>query len=137
MKSIELNFKGTYFWLLQVTVLEANSRIGGRAIDDDTSTFSTQSHIVIGCYNNPVVVMSKQVRYLFDYFMNCLKLLGQPPRKLSCWLRVWEVLGPIHSPYNKDVIKMVPVVPLLSTEHLKGNACSFSRMKIGQKKRNE
>ena len=70
MNSIELNFKGTYFWLLQVTVLEANSRIGGRAVDDDTSTFSTQSHIVIGCYNNPVVVMSKQVRYLFDYFMN-------------------------------------------------------------------
>ena len=49
------------------------------------------------------------------------------------WLRVREVPGSIHSQgprHTKDVIKMVPVVPLFSTEHLKGNTGSFSRIKI-------
>ena len=42
---------------------------------------------------------------------------------VECWLRVWEVPGsiPIQRPrHTKDVIKMVPVVPLISTEHSKG-----------------
>ena len=37
-----------------------------------------------------------------------------------CWLRVWEVPGSIPSQgprHTKDVIKMVPVVPLLGTQH--------------------
>jgi len=34
----------------------------------------------------------------------------------------------------KDVIKMVPVVPSFSTQHLKGNTGSFLRIKIGQRK---
>ena len=39
---------------------------------------------------------------------------------IECWLRVREVPGsiPSHGPrHTKDVIKMVPVVPLFSTEH--------------------
>ena len=39
---------------------------------------------------------------------------------VECWHRVREVPGSIHSQgprHTKDVIKMVPVVPLLSTEH--------------------
>ena len=39
---------------------------------------------------------------------------------VSCWLRVREVPGSIPSQgprHTKDVIKMVPVVPLFSTEH--------------------
>ena len=39
--------------------------------------------------------------------------------------------GPRHT---KDVITMVPVLLLFSTEHWKGNTGSFSRIKIGQKK---
>ena len=33
---------------------------------------------------------------------------------VECWLRVWEVPGSIPS---QDVIKIVPVVPLFSTQH--------------------
>ena len=39
---------------------------------------------------------------------------------VECWLRVREVPGSIPSQgpcHAKDVIKMVPVVPLFSTEH--------------------
>ena len=39
---------------------------------------------------------------------------------VECWLRVREVLGSIPSQgprHTKDVIKMVPVVPLFSTQH--------------------
>ena len=39
---------------------------------------------------------------------------------VECWLRVREVPGSIPSQeqrHTKDVIKMVPVVPLFSTEH--------------------
>ena len=35
--------------------------------------------------------------------------------------------------HTKDVIKMVPVVPLFSTQQLKGKTGSFSRIKIEQK----
>ena len=39
---------------------------------------------------------------------------------VECWLRVWEVPGsnPSQGPrQTNDVIKMVPVVPLFSTQH--------------------
>ena len=39
---------------------------------------------------------------------------------VECWLRVREVPGSIPSQgprHTKDVIKMVPVVPLFSTQH--------------------
>ena len=55
---------------------------------------------------------------------------------VESWHRVLEVPGSIPSQglrHTKDVIKMVPVVPLFSTQHIKGNTGSFSRIKIGQK----
>ena len=51
---------------------------------------------------------------------------------VECWLRVLEV--PSQGPCNtEDLIKIVSVVPLLSTQNLQGNTGSFSRIKIGQK----
>ena len=47
---------------------------------------------------------------------------------VECWLRVREVPGSIPSQgprHTKDVIKMVPVVPLFSTEHSKGKNWLF------------
>ena len=49
---------------------------------------------------------------------------------VKCWLRVREVPGSILSQgprHTKDVIKMVPVVPLFSTEHSKGKLLSLSQ----------
>ena len=55
---------------------------------------------------------------------------------VECWLRVWEVPGSILSQgprHTKDVIEMVPVVPLFSTEHSKGKILALSqRIKIGK-----
>ena len=48
------------------------------------------------------------------------------------WLRVREVPGSIPSQgprHTKYVIKMVPVVPLFSTEHLKGKILAHSQGK--------
>ena len=45
-------------------------------------------------------------------------------------IRVREVLGSIPSQgprHTKDVIKMVPVVPLFSTEHSKGKILALSQ----------
>ena len=47
---------------------------------------------------------------------------------VECWLRVREVPGSIPSQgpsYTKDVIKMVPIVPLFGTEHSKGKYWLF------------
>ena len=47
---------------------------------------------------------------------------------VECWLRVLAVPGSILSQglrHTKDVIKIVPVVPLFSTEHLKGKYWLF------------
>ena len=49
---------------------------------------------------------------------------------VECWLRVREVPGSIPSQgprHTKDVIKMVPVVPLFSTEHWKGKILALSQ----------
>ena len=56
---------------------------------------------------------------------------------VECWLRVREVPGSIPSQgprHTKDVTKMVPVVPLFSTEH--NNTGSFS-IKNKQTKTNQ
>ena len=48
---------------------------------------------------------------------------------VECWLRVREVPGSIPSQgprHTKDVKKMVPVVPLFSTEHSKGKILALS-----------
>ena len=47
---------------------------------------------------------------------------------VECWLRVREVPGSIPSQgprHTKDVLKMVPVVPLFSTQHWKGKYWLF------------
>ena len=49
---------------------------------------------------------------------------------VECWHRVLEVPGSIPSQgprHNKDVIKMVPAVPLFSTEHSKGKILALSQ----------
>ena len=49
---------------------------------------------------------------------------------VECWLRVRDVPGSIHSQgprHTKDVIKMVPVVPLFSTEHSKDKILALSQ----------
>ena len=45
---------------------------------------------------------------------------------VECWLQMQEVPGSIpRLRHTKDVIKMVPVVPLFSTEHSKGKYLLF------------
>ena len=56
-----------------------------------------------------------QLSQFHKYFYRLLDSLV-----VDCWLRVREVPGSIPSQglrHTKDVIKMVPVVPLFSTEH--------------------
>ena len=51
---------------------------------------------------------------------------------VECWLRVREVPGSIPSPgprHTKDVIKMVPLVPLFGTQHKKGKYWLFLKNK--------
>ena len=51
-------------------------------------------------------------------YSNCYPVLDS--LVVECWFRVREVPGSIPSqgpPHTKDVIKMVPVVPLFSTQH--------------------
>lgn len=45
---------------IQVTILEASDTIGGRALNCGSSSFPVQSHIIVGSYNNPTIVMCKQ-----------------------------------------------------------------------------
>ena len=49
---------------------------------------------------------------------------------VESWLRVRDVLGSIHSQgprHTKDVIKMVPVVPLFSTQTFKSEILALSQ----------
>ena len=49
---------------------------------------------------------------------------------VQCWLRVWQVPGSISSQgprHTKDVIKMVPVFPMFSTEHSEGKILALSQ----------
>ena len=49
---------------------------------------------------------------------------------VECWLRVREVPGSTLSQgprHTKDVIKMVPVVPLFSTQHCKREILALSQ----------
>ena len=49
---------------------------------------------------------------------------------VECWLLVWQVPGSIPSQgprHTKDVVKMVPVVPLFSTKHSKGRMLALSQ----------
>mgnify|MGYP000305435489 FL=1 len=54
----------------------------------------------------------------FDFTVLAYRLLDS--QVVECWLRVREVPGSIPNQgprHTKDIIKMVPVVPLFSTEH--------------------
>ena len=55
---------------------------------------------------------------------------------VECWHRVREVPGSIPSQgqrHTKDVLKMVPVVPLfIALNNEKGNTGSISRIKMGK-----
>ena len=61
-----------------------------------------------------------------SFLIYCMALVISKHRLLyslvvECWLQVREVLGSIPSQgpgHTKDVIKMVPAVPLFGTEHL-------------------
>ena len=74
---------------------------------------------VFTCFND----LGKMIHKIQDYVHRLLDSLV-----VECWLRVPEVPGSIPSQgprHTKDVIKMVPVVPWLSTQHLKGKYCLF------------
>ena len=65
---------------------------------------------------------------------NYMKLLHQnrllDSLVVECWHRVQEVPGSIPSQglhHTKDVIKMVPVLLLFSTEHSKGKILALSQ----------
>ena len=63
---------------------------------------------------------------LTPYFQNSLL----DSLVVECWHRVREVPGSIHCQgprHTKDVIKMVPVVPLFSTQHSKGKILALSQ----------
>ena len=60
-------------------------------------------------------VLSKEILSIIDMNNRLLDSLV-----VECWLRVQEVPGTIPSQgprHTKDVIKMVPIVLLFSTEH--------------------
>ena len=60
-------------------------------------------------------VLSKEILSIIDMNNRLLDVLV-----VECWLRVQEVPGSIPSQgprHTKDVIKMVPIVLLFSTEH--------------------
>ena len=73
------------------------------------------------------------VYVIFTFPNSCLYLINFNKRLLDslvveCWQRVPEVPGSIFSQgprHTKDIIKMVPVVPLFSTQHWKGKFWLF------------
>ena len=74
---------------------------------------------VIGNMHNPQSIPIYRVSIIIRVFtITRYRLLDS--LVVECWLRVREVPGSIPSQgpsHTKDVIKMVPVVPLFSTEH--------------------
>ena len=60
------------------------------------------------------------VQMLFFKYIGSSFCVFLPFLKVECWHRVRELQGSIPSQgpsHTKDVIRMVPVVPLFSTEH--------------------
>ena len=86
------------------------------------------AHILVYSHFN---MINTSIHYLWSiYTLPADRLLDS--LVVECWRRVWEVPGSIPSQgprHTKDVIKMVPVVPLFSTQHRKGNTGSFSRIR--------
>ena len=80
----------------------------------------------------PILILEKELVFPFLMFSakqgnyghtQLISMYAGLPNKTGsseCWLRVREVPGSIPSqgpPHTKEVIKMVPVVPLFSTRH--------------------
>ena len=75
-----------------------------------------------------MVLLERQEKQNLEESRTLLSLLDS--LVIECWLRVREVPGSIPSQglrHTKDVIKMVPVVPLFSTEHSKGKILALSQ----------
>ena len=73
--------------------------------------------------NGAIIVLASTIFYLGSMSYSLLDSLV-----VECWLRMREVPGsiPIEWPHHtKDVIKMVPVVHLFSTQHWKGKYWLF------------
>ena len=64
-----------YFLHIQVTVLEASDRCGGRLKDDSSlgNCIGLGAQILTGCINNPLYIMCEQVRMVlkFSFILNC------------------------------------------------------------------
>ena len=77
-------------------------------------------------YNTNYHIVRVTLYYITNYISN--RLLDS--LAVECWLRVQEVPGSIPSQgprHTKDVIKMVPVVPLFSTERSKRKILALSQ----------
>ena len=92
-----------------------------------TSTFIHKATTgVVGCVL--VEAVSKSWKTNAFKITRCFYLIDSPV--VECWLQVREVLGSIPSQgprHTKDVMKMVPVVPLFSTEHSRGKILALSQ----------
>ena len=66
----------------------------------------------------PVYMSILTIIYIVDWLNLEDRLLDS--LVVECWLRVWEVPGSIPSQglrHTKDLIRMVPVVPLFGTQY--------------------
>ena len=84
-------------------------------------------HIEITIYVKLYVIVNRQLNLLKEHSVirkvihsHCLIHRLLDSLVVECWHRVREIPGLIPSQgprHTKDVIKMVPVVPLFSTQH--------------------
>ena len=80
--------------------------------------------------SNNLIIASEIVNWwtLHQFNNNMHRLLDS--LVVQCWLRVREVPASIPSQgprHTKDVIKMVPLVPLFGTKHSKGKILALSQ----------
>ena len=79
-------------------------------------------------FRSPSFLVNFWTKSINDYQFVHYRLLDS--LVVECWLRVLEVPGSIPSQglrHTKDVIKMVPVIPLFSTQHWKGKILALSQ----------
>ena len=82
--------------------------------------------VLVGITHIALPLVSVQVDLISHYIYN--RILDS--LVVKCTLRVREVPGSIPSQgprHTKDNIKMVPIVPLFSTEHSKGKILALSQ----------